>query len=156
VFSYIQPAEANVSQFARHLADYLPLFRELPAFRFIYLARSVSHFEKARELFDSAVGIPLSSHAVDDLLRYFAIRRAWDLRQYSALSETDLVFRNQAKLRFAAARFDRLYREWKTARTSDAQVRAEFPVSRQKHVIRFETELLKKVGADAAERSDPG
>jgi hypothetical protein len=116
----------------------------------------LSASSKARELFEAAVVIPLGSHAVDDLLRYFAIRRAWDLRQYSALSEADLIFRNQAKLRFAAERFDHLYREWKTERTSDAEVRAEFPVSGQKHAIRFETELLKKVGAGAAERSDQG
>jgi hypothetical protein len=31
-FSYIQPAEANLTEFARHLADYLPLFRACPPF----------------------------------------------------------------------------------------------------------------------------
>src|SRR5262249_47575147 len=94
-FSYVQPAEANLSEFTRHLNQYLPLFRALPAFRFLYLARNRSHFEKARELFDSLVTIPLGSSPVADLLRYFGVRKAWDLRQYGTVSEADLIFRNQ-------------------------------------------------------------
>jgi len=75
-FSYIQPPEANLTEFTRHLNQYLPLFRSLSAFRFLYLARSSSHFQKARELFDSVVMIPLESSPVADLLRYFAVRKA--------------------------------------------------------------------------------
>ena len=145
-FSYIQPVEANLSNFARHLGDYLPLFRELPAFRFVYLARSSWHFDKARELFDSRVTIPLGVNPVDDLLRYFVVRRSWDLRQYPAISEADLIFRNKAKDRFAAARFERLYRDWNAGRLSDEQVRGEFPANAQTHEIQFATELLEAVG----------
>lgn len=86
-FSYIQPPEANLMEFTRHLNQYLPLFRTLPAFRFVYLARNHSHFAKAQELFDSLVTIPLRSSPASDLLRYFTIRKAWDLRQYAAVSE---------------------------------------------------------------------
>ncbi len=149
-FSYIQPAEATLTEFARHLADYLPLFRALSSFRFFYLARNASHFDRARELFDSLVTIPLGANPVDDLLRYFAVRKAWDLRQYSAVSEADLIFRNQAKQRFAAPRFEHLYREWKAGRTSDGQVREEFPMSGQSHEVRFLVELLRGVGTNAA------
>jgi hypothetical protein len=145
-FSYIQPAEANLTGFAGHLRAYLPLFREVPAFRFLYLARHSAHFERARELFDSLVTIPLGSNPVDDLLRYFAIRKAWDLRQYSGVSEADLIFRNRAKQRFAAPRFEDLYREWKNGRAADAQVRAEFPASTRSHQIQFTAELLKTAG----------
>jgi hypothetical protein len=153
-FSYIQPAEANLTEFARHLADYLPLFRDLPAFRFLYLARTASHFGKARELFGSLVTVPLSSNPVEDLLRYFSIRKAWDLRQYAAVSEADLIFRNQAKERFAAGRFEHLYRGWKAGRTTDDHIREEFPPEGKSHHIEFATEILKAAGSSGAEAEE--
>jgi hypothetical protein len=150
-FSYIQPAEANLSEFACHLDAYLPLFRELAAFRFLYLARCDSHFEKAGELFDSLVTIPLGSNPVDDLMRYFAIRKAWDHQQYASVSEVDLIFRNQAKQRFGAPRFENLYRGWKVGRISEAQVRSEFPSPAAHHAIQFEAECLRAVGTTNGE-----
>lgn len=39
-----------------------------------------------------------------DLLRYFQIRKTWDLRRYTSLTEADLIFRNQAKTRFTGQR----------------------------------------------------
>jgi hypothetical protein len=149
-FSYIQPAEANLTGFAKHLAGYLPLFRELSAFRLFYVARNSSHFEKARELFESLVTIPLGANPVGDLLRYFAIRKAWDLRQYASVSEADLIFRNRAKQRFVAPRFEHLYRGWIAGRTSEEQVRAEFPPAAKGHQVEFVAELLRAVGAKAA------
>jgi hypothetical protein len=153
--SYIQPAEANFSGFARHLAAYLPLFRELSAFRFLYLARDASHFDRAHELFDSLVTIPLGISPVNDLLRFFAIRKAWDLRQYGSVSEADLIFRNRSRERFSALRFEDLYRGWKVGRITDEQVREEFPVNGKTHQVQFLAELLKPMGAngvDAGER----
>jgi hypothetical protein len=152
-FSYIQPAEANLTEFVRHLAVYLPLFRELSEFRFLYLARTDSHFDKAREHFESLVTIPLVSNPSEDLLRYFTVRKAWDERQYALLSEADLIFRNQAKQRFAAPRFEQMYRSWKAGRVADAQVRDEFQSSKSRHIVHFETRLLKTI---AAERGESG
>jgi hypothetical protein len=155
-FSYIQPGEANLTEFARHLTDYLPLFRALSEFRFFYLARNESHFGKARELFHSLVTVPLSSNPVDDLLRYFSIRKAWDLRQYGVLSEADLIFRNQAKERFAAPRFEHLYRGWKMGRTSDDQVRSEFPPDGKSHHLEFATEILIPAGSHEVNVEETG
>jgi hypothetical protein len=152
-FSYIQPAAANLTEFQRHLVAYLPLFRELPAFRLVYLARSAAHFDRARELFESLVGIPLGVNPIDDLLRYFAIRKAWDLKQYGTVSESDLIFRNRAKQRFAAARFEDLYEDWKGMRIPESEIRAEFPASQRNHEIHFEVEVLKAVGADRAKQA---
>jgi hypothetical protein len=145
-FSYIQPAEANLSEFVRHLEAYLPLFRELSEFRFLYLARTDSHFEKARELFDSVVTIPLGSNPADDLLRYFGVRKNWDERRYNVITEADLIFRNQAKQRFGAPRFEHLFREWKAGRVQDTDVREEFRSNGAAHTIHFQSELLKAVG----------
>ena len=51
-------------------------------------------------------------------IRYFQIRKTWDLGRYTSLSEADLIFRNQAKTRFAGQRFEHLYRGME-GRTSD-------------------------------------
>ncbi len=150
-FSYIQPAEANLTEFARHLALYLPLFRELSEFRFLYLARTDSYFAKAREQFDSLVTIPLGSNPSDDLLRYFTVRKTWDERKYGLLTEADLIFRNQARQRFAAPRFEQMYRSWKTGRVADAQVRDEFPSNDWRHIVHFDTRLLKAIGVERSE-----
>ena len=153
-FSYIQPAEANLTEFVRHLEVYLSLFRELSAFRFLYLARTASHFDKAREHFESLVTIPLGSNPADDLLRYFGVRKAWDQRQYNSLSEADLIFRNQAKLRFGAPRFEQMYRGWKVGRIADAQVRDEFQGNGTQHSVEFESRLLQAVGVDRPESEE--
>jgi hypothetical protein len=153
-FSYIQPPEANLTEFTRHLHQYLPLFRALPRFRFLYLARSASHFDRAAELFASLVTVPLRSSPATDLLRYFAIRKAWDLRQYAAVSEADLIFRNQAKERFTAVRFEHLYREWKSLRINDADVRQELPPDNGSHQVEFAAELLQAAGTNASSEEE--
>ncbi len=109
-FTYIQGPEASLTEFVHHLQAYLPLFRQLSAFRFLYLARVDSHFEKAKELFNSTAAIPLGSDTSAELCRYFQVRKAWDLRQYRSVSDGDLIFRNQAKTRFVGERFEHLYR----------------------------------------------
>ena len=68
-FTLLPGPEASLREFVHHVEAYLPLFRQLCAFRFLYLARVDSHFEKAKELFDSLVTIPLGSDVSTDLLR---------------------------------------------------------------------------------------
>src|SRR5713101_3166805 len=45
-FTYLHGSEASLREFVHHLEAYLPLFRQLSTFRFLYLARVDSHFEK--------------------------------------------------------------------------------------------------------------
>jgi len=144
-FTYLQGAEASLTEFVHHLEAYLPLFRQLSEFRFLYLARVDSHFEKAKELFDSLVAIPLGSDASADLLRYFQIRKAWDLSRYTSLTEADLIFRNQAKTRFAGERFEHLYRGWKVGRVTETDIRQEFRGSNRHTTVHFVTEVLCRV-----------
>jgi hypothetical protein len=154
-FSFIQGPEASLRTFVHHLKDYLPLFRELREFRFLYLARLETHFAEARELFHAIVTIPLEPHPADDLLRYFAIRKAWDLREYASLSEADLIFRNLAKQRFSGQRFEYFYWAWKAGRLPESQIRCELPGSEMPHVARFETQILKPCAHPAAPRPEP-
>ena len=141
-FTYVHGSEANLTEFVHHLEAYLPLFRQLSAFRFLYLARVDSHFEKVKELFDSLVTIPLGSDVSEDLLRYFHIRKTWDLSRYTSLTEADLIFRNQAKTRFAGQRFEHLYRSWKVGRVTERDIRQDFGGSQHRATVHFAAEVL--------------
>ncbi len=142
-FSFIQGSETNLSAFVHHLQVYSSLFRELREFRFLYLARTEAHFAKARELFNALVTVPLDSHPADDLLRYFAIRKAWDFHQYGAVTEADLAFRNVSKERFSGERFEHFYRAWKADRIGDAHIREAFQGHHLPHLTHFETRVLE-------------
>jgi hypothetical protein len=153
-FTYLQELEVGLTEFVRHLKAYLPLFRQLSEFRFLYVARVDSHFAKAKELFHSLVVIPLGSDVSADLLRYFEIRKAWDLCQYTSLTEADLIFRNQAKTRFAAQRFEHLYRGWKVGRVTKSDIRQDFRGSDRQAIVHFATEVLDWI--DCVPEQEPG
>jgi hypothetical protein len=155
-FTYLQGPEASLTEFAHHLEAYLPLFRQLSEFRFLYLARLDSHFEKAKELFNSVVAIPLGSDVSAELCRYFQIRKAWDLKRYASVTEGDLIFHNQAKTRFAGERFEHLYRGWKAGRVSQADIRGEFGGANHPVTVHFGTELLPRVGVAELEPEGKG
>jgi len=147
IFTYVPEDELSLADFVRHLHEYSPLFRELADFQFIYMGRSVVGFDKAQELFDSLVRIPLESNVSDDLLRYFRVRLAWEEKQYSTLTDADLVFRNQAKSRFRGGRFEAIYRRWKKGAIQDERIRAEFPGNGRTHTVKFRTYQLKPARA---------
>jgi len=150
-FTYIHGSEANLTEFVHHLEAYLALFRQLSAFRFLYLARVDSHFDKAKELFHSLVTIPLGSDVSAELLRYFQIRKTWDLSRYTSLTEADLIFRNQAKTRFSGQRFEHLYRGWKVGRVTDSDIRADFGGSKTHATVHFTAEVLCRFAVPAQE-----
>ena len=155
-FTYLQGQEAHLTEFVRHLETYLPLFRQLSAFRFLYLTRVDSHFEKAKELFHSLVTIPLGSDVSADLLRYFQIRKTWDLSRYTSLTEADLIFRNQAKTRFVGQRFEHLYRGWKVGRVTDSDIRADFGGSKSHATVHFAAEVLSRFAVPEQEPDPEG
>ncbi len=153
-FTFIQGSEASMTEFVHHLEAYLPLFRQLSEFRFLYLARADSHFQAAKELFDSLVAIPLQSDAAGDIVRYFEIRKAWDLRQYNSLSEADLIFRNQGKARFVGDRFEHLYRGWKAGRVTEGNIRQEFGSDGRRHSVHFVAQIVPRMAPREAESTD--
>ena len=155
-FTYVQGQSATLTDFVRHLETYLPLFRHLPSFRLTYLARSDAHFEKARALFHGLVAIPLGSDASAELLRYFEIRKAWELCRYASLTEADLIFRNQSQKRFNGQRFEHLYRSWKAGRIGDADVRKEFAGGNRPVSASFAAEVLSLAGAPEQNSAEEG
>ncbi len=146
-FTYVHEGSAVFTDFIHHLERYMPLFRQLSEFRMVYASRSDSHFEKASEIFRSVVKIPLESDIADDLLRYFRVRKAWEEKKYAAVSDADLIFRNQARSRFSGERFEGLYRGWKNGRVSEGGVRQQVGTNDRKRTVGFDTFLLHRIGA---------
>ena len=144
-FTYIHEGAAAFTDFVRHLENYLPLFRQISEFRLVYASRTDAQFEKATEIFASLVKIPLESDVSGDLLRYFRVRKAWDEKQYAAVTDADLIFRNHARARFTGERFEGLYRGWKNGRVNESGIRQELGTNDRKHTIGFETFLLRRI-----------
>ena len=144
-FTYIQGPEAHLTGFVRHLEAYLPLFRQLSEYRFLYLARVDSHFEKAKELFNSQVVIPLGSDVSAGLLRYFELRKAYDFDRYTTITKADLIYRTEAKARFDGQRFEHLYLGWKFGRITEDDIRQEFGSGRRQTVAHFAAEVLCRI-----------
>jgi hypothetical protein len=144
-FTYIQDSESRLAGFTRHLHSYLPLFRQLSQFRFLFLSATDLHFAKARELFRDLVITPLEPGSADDLLRYFTVRKAWELGQYESVEEDDLIFRNAAKERFGSARFEHFYRAWTAGRISCAEIREKLGGSDKPRLIQFEVRILQPI-----------
>ncbi|MGC1186373.1 MAG: hypothetical protein WA871_03175 [Candidatus Acidiferrales bacterium] len=74
-FTYIHEGEPTFAEFVHHLGDYMPLFKQLSEFRFLYVSREDSRFGKASEIFHSLVKTPLESDIGDAVLRYFRVAR---------------------------------------------------------------------------------
>src|SRR5713226_2130662 len=105
-FSYVDPGLESLAAFVTHLTQYQPLFRELSAFRFLYISNAPGHFGRATELFASLVKVPLESDVATDLIRYFKTKTIWETPDFRTLAKSDLLFLNQAKQRFTGERFD--------------------------------------------------
>jgi hypothetical protein len=143
-FSYVDPGLEALTGFVSHFGQYQPLFHELAEFRFVYISGTRAHFEKATELFNSAVKIPLESDIAADLIRYFRARSIWNSSEFRTLGKTDLLFFNEAKRRFAGDRFEMLFKDWKAGRITEAELRAEFPSKVPNRKVYFETYLVPK------------
>jgi len=155
-FSYVDPGLETLTGFVTHLGQYQPLFRELADFRFVYVSGTRAHFEKAKELFHSAVKIPLESDIATDLIRYFRARSIWNSSEFRTVSKTDLLFFNEAKRRFVGDRFETLFKNWKAGRIAEADLRAEFPSKVPNRKVYFETYLVPKQPDFRAEDDESG
>jgi hypothetical protein len=143
-FSYVDPGLEAVAGFVTHLGQYRTLFRELADFRFVYISGAPAHFEKVTELFNSTVKVPLESDIAADLIRYFRARSIWNSSEFRTVSKTDLLLFNEAKRRFAGDRFETLFKNWKTGRIAEAELRAQFPSKVPNRMVYFETYLVPK------------
>ncbi|HET8925231.1 MAG TPA: hypothetical protein VFN26_19775 [Candidatus Acidoferrum sp.] len=155
-FTYVHAGVSTLLDFTHHLEAYLPLLRQLSEFGFVYASRTDACFRKAAEVFRSLVKIPLEDQIVDQLLRYFRVRRAWDEKQYGAVTDADLLFRNAVQSRFSGERFEALYRGWKRERISEDGIWREFGSNPRKRTVTFGTCLLKKTAEQEGEEPESG
>jgi hypothetical protein len=158
-FTYVHEGTPGFADFAHHLENYLPLFRQLSGFGVVYVSRTDVHFARAREIFDSLVKIPLESDIAEDLLRYFRVRKLWDEKRYREVSDAELIFRNEARSRFQGGTYEGLYRNWKNGQLSATTIEQKFARNDRRRIIRFETYLLGHMevsGRDAAHLSAEG
>src|SRR5260370_13265675 len=155
-FSYVDPGLETLTGFVTHLGQYQPLFQELADFRFVYVSGTRAHFEKATELFHSAVKIPLGSDVARDLIRYFRARSIWNSSEFTTMSKTDLLFFNEEKRRFAGHLFETLFKNWNAGRIAEAELRAEFPSKVPNRKVYFETYLVPKQPDFRAKDDEPG
>jgi hypothetical protein len=138
-FTYIAPEAENLVAFVTHLQNYLPLFRSLRQFRFLFVSPCEPLFPKARAIFTAVVRRPLEAPSVADISRYFQVRKLWESRQFAALRNEDIEFLNEATRKFTALHIQTIYKEWKSGSLTEAHLVSLFPGPDLNRKINFDT-----------------
>ena len=142
-FSFVDPGLASIKAFSTHLDAYAPLFRELPEFRFLYIANSSVTFIAAESYFLKRFA-PANSHGSSDkVLRYFRLRKAWEQEKYGLFSNSDIEWLNDATLRFATTRIESLYTVWCAGQLTESGVRQEFAYTSARTTVAFAVCLVQ-------------
>ena len=124
-FSFIDPGFESVDGFKTHLDAYLTLFTKLPRVRFYYVATRDTNFERAKKLFPGTFQKLWDPAAPRGLFDYFRTRRTWDEKNYSKLTEHDVLSMNQGKERFSHPGIENLYQRWCAGEITENTVRSE-------------------------------
>ena len=140
--SYVDPGQASLAGFANHLHAYLPLLRQLESFSILYIANSPVHFVDAERCFSVLVRVPLEADVSGEILRYFRLRNAWELKKYGSLSTTDIEWLKDATQRFHGDRFESSYDAWSSGSLREPALRAEFEQLRPHRNVRFRVCLV--------------
>jgi hypothetical protein len=151
-FSYVDSGQASLAGFANHIHTYLPLFRHMPDFSFLYIANSSVHFVRAGERFASMVSAPLEADVPSEVLRYFRLRNSWEMKRYGSLSVADIEWLKEATYRFHGESFDRWYQVWSSGALGEEALSREFEQKRRHPHITFQTWLMaaSRFGAKGA------
>jgi hypothetical protein len=111
-FSFVDPGHSSVQAFATHLATYQPLLGQLSEFRFLYISSSKANFTKAYACFSKRTRSPLSRGISQELLHYFRLRKAWDLKKYALFANDQIEELNDRARQFQGERVEALYSAW--------------------------------------------
>jgi hypothetical protein len=144
-FSYVDPGKVRLAGFRNHLHAYMPLFRHLGDFRFLYISNSSAHFKQAEQCFTRLVTTALQQNDSLELIRYFRLRAAWDAKQYGKLSNEDVEWLERSNLRFKNQEMEHLYDSWAANKLSEAEVGLQNGESVARRNIRFATHLIDTV-----------
>ncbi|MGH9713652.1 MAG: hypothetical protein ACRD5M_10175 [Candidatus Acidiferrales bacterium] len=143
-FTYIAPEAENLIAFVTHLQAYLPLFRSLKDFNFLFISPCEPLFPKARAIFLSLVKGPLETPPASEIARYFRVRKLWESRQFAALKNEDIEFLSEATRRFTSERVQQLYKTWAKGEPSDTRLPALFCGSNGQRQVSFDSCLMKR------------
>jgi len=141
-FSYVDPGYAGIAGFANHLNAYTPLLRSLLGFWFLYIANSAANFKRAEERFSALVRAPLRADVSTEALRYFQLRKAWEMKRYGLFSNEDIGWLNHATRRFQGEYFEGLYTAWFAGSAGDDAIRREFTQVNPAKQVQFATCLV--------------
>ena len=108
-FSYINPDYWSLGPYIAYLRRYRPLFRQLPSLQFFYIATKFGRHEEAGQIFS----LLMEGDGLADLLRFFDVQTKWDNKQYTSLTDHDLIFRNEMKKRFGRQILETMRRIWR-------------------------------------------
>jgi hypothetical protein len=113
VFTYFEDEYERVTSFAAHLNWYKPLVNALDGeYKFIYVADSSNHFNRAEKQFQAVLSSPYQQMCSPALLSYFRLRKLWEEKKFSQLSDKDLADLNRAEKRFSRPEHEKLYQQW--------------------------------------------
>jgi hypothetical protein len=141
-FTFVDPGLVSLSSFETHLLAYASLFSALPTLHFVYIATRTTHFESARKMFLAITNRSPKTDPGEEVLRYFAVRKFWDAKQYNVLNQNDIEFLDAARKRFDDALTDIRYHQWAENRISSDMGRAEFRDLAPKGKVSFSTERV--------------
>jgi hypothetical protein len=114
-FTYVDPGPyTTIVDFLNHLRSYAALFARMDVIRMLYIHQVSNKWKQAQDLFHAFVrsGCKLSADDLD-LVKYFQLREAWESKQYEKVGATELLFLSQARKKYAGARYEGLFCEWK-------------------------------------------
>jgi hypothetical protein len=141
-FSYVDPGQASIAGFASHLHAYLPLFRRLRDFSFLHVVNSPVHSVRAERCFSSVVKAELEADALIEVLRYFRLRHAWELKKYASLSTEDIEWLKDATQRLHGEGFEGWYLRWSSGAVGEDALCKQFGRTHSERKITFRTCLV--------------
>jgi len=141
-FSYVDAGQASTAGFATHLHAYQPLFLQLNGCRFLYIANCPANFASAARCFSERVLPAFAGDISGEILRYFRLRNAWEVKRYGLFSNDEIEWLNEATRRFHGDKFETLYSAWSSGQMTGDAVRSEFTQTLPHRKAEFATYLV--------------
>jgi hypothetical protein len=120
-FSFVDPGHRTIKPFATHLDAYDPLFCQLSEFRLLYISSSTANFKKAHACFSRR-----NRSMPQEILDYFRLRKAWDLKKYALFSNDQIEKLNAGARQFQGEHFEALYSAWSSDESRADTIEREF------------------------------
>ncbi len=138
-FTFVDAEAVTLNAFETHLRAYLPLFRALSGFEFVYAAPTSRLFASAETLFWERVGRSTSVEEPMPVMDYFRLRKAWDAKE--RVASLDVVALKKAETYYAASAIDSLYEKWRTGNLSCEEIQITMDNKKRVGCTHFRTQM---------------